>query len=116
MGDTGFFQLLLTPATPLWFGLLMASVYVYRHSPDMLRAFAEWAKARAVIKGDRLDRAHSRLDRLEDREEECQRQLADALRRLAEVEGYMMGQGKARQDAAGIVALERLERKTRDER
>lgn len=110
MGETGFLQLILSPATPLWVFGLAASVYVYRHSPALLIAAGEWIKTRAKIKADRLAEAHARIDRLEDREEECQRHLAETIRRLAEVEGYMMGQGKASQEAARIVAVDRLEK------
>lgn len=64
---------------------------------------ADWTRIRAEV-----TRYVDRLAAVERHDEECQRQLNEALRRLAEVEGYMMGQGKARQDAATIVATERL--------
>jgi hypothetical protein len=64
---------------------------------------AEWKR----IVGE-VQRYSERLQVVEKHDEDCQRQLTDALRRLAELEGFMMGQGKARQDAAAIVAIERL--------
>lgn len=55
-----------------------------------------------------------RCQRLEEAEERCRRELADAQRRLSALEGYEHGQGKARQEAAQIVAIERLESRKQD--
>jgi hypothetical protein len=71
---------------------------------------ADWTRIRGEAKlyADEAHRYSDRLAAVERREDECREQLRDALHRLAQVEGFMMGQGKARQEAANIVAIERL--------
>lgn len=70
---------------------------------DLSRAKAgDWARLRGEIA--RLD---ERCRQIETREEACQHLLTDAVRRIAELEGYNIGQGKARQDAQVILSVER---------
>lgn len=60
--------------------------------------------------GNLIQALEHRVGRLEEAEQECQRRLSGALGEIAELKGYMVGQGMARQEAAGIVAMERQER------
>jgi hypothetical protein len=75
---------------------------------------AEWKRLRDEVErySQQRDEADQRFTQFRDEQllenAECRRQLHEALGRLAQVEGFMMGQGKARQDAAAIVAVERL--------
>lgn len=62
----------------------------------------------------RVSDLEAKCDRLEASEERCRNELADAKGRIAELEGFNMGQGKARQEAAHIVAAERAERLKND--
>lgn len=87
--------------------LLIFFVLVYR-GPLYLERRNERQRDRAAIEGGQYERMDARLQRLEVREEECQRRLTEALHRIGELEGYMAGSGKANQEAAGIVAIERI--------
>jgi hypothetical protein len=91
-----------------WAAVAMLGVALFAAWPRIMERRNERLRDRATIEGDQYARMDARLKRLEVREEECQAKLADALGRLAEVEGFMSGQGMARQDAARIVAVERL--------
>lgn len=92
-------------------GLLMLVffVLVYR-GPLYLDRRNESRRDRASIEAGQYERMDARVQYLEQREAECQEKLTDAVRRIAELEGYMMGAGKANQEAAGIVAIERIGR------
>jgi hypothetical protein len=106
----------LLSAGPLYLVAIAVSAVVLRAGPafmgrwnerlrDLSRAKAgDWARLRQEIK--RLD---ARCALIEGREEKCQQELAGALGRIAALEGYNDGRGKAAQDAAGIVAVERLQ-------
>lgn len=69
---------------------------------------AEWRKLNEAL-SEEIKRLAERCQRLEGAEERCRTDLADALKRLSALEGYELGQGKARQEASQIVAIERLE-------
>lgn len=103
---------------PQWgaFGALLALLGVaLRFLPALVSAFNERRRDRASIEGDQYRRMDERLQRVEASEEECRNDLIDAVGRIAELEGYMMGQGQSRQEAATIVAAERLIDKAKDE-
>ncbi len=103
------------PATPLWVVALAAMVALFKSWPAIMakvneaRRDSEAAKAGdwTRLRGE-IDRLDERCAQIEEREQECQRQLTDALHRIGELEGYNLGVGKANQEAAGIVAAERL--------
>lgn len=81
----------------------IVSAWTQRRQAILAERMADWDR-----RGDEIERLIKRVDQLEHNEQDCQEKLRTALGRLAQVEGFMMGQGKARQDAAGIVAAERL--------
>lgn len=87
----------------LWNGspAMFAQWIEYRKTKEAAKA-ADWTRLRAEI--ERLD---GRCIRLEDAEAKCRDDLASAKERIATLEGYQIGRGRAAQDAAGIVALER---------
>lgn len=69
-----------------------------------------------------IARLDARCERLETAEQGCRAELAEnkaelaaAKARIGELEGFMMGQGKARNDAAAIVASDRLARREEEE-
>lgn len=74
---------------------------------------AQWEKLNGALVAEN-GRLVERCKRLEKAEEQCRNDLADVKERLAVLEGYEFGQGKARQDAANIVAAERLEAGKKD--
>lgn len=88
---------------------------MWNGAPAMFEQWISWRRARAEHKAaewGRLLSENKRIDerciRLETAEERCRAELLDVKGRLAALEGYMAGQGKASQEAAGVVALERL--------
>lgn len=103
-----------------WTGLAIFSLFVVRMwngAPAMFEQWIAWRRARAENKAaewGRLLNENKRIDerciRLEVAEERCREELADVKGRLSSLEGYMAGQGRASQEAAGIVAIERLGR------
>lgn len=109
-----FVQFLLRPATPLWVAALIALIALVRSWPAIMAKVNEARRDSAQIADSLLDRLERRVKVLEDENEECHKSLANAERRLAALEGYNDGQGQARQEAAGIVAVER--QKERDRR
>jgi hypothetical protein len=95
-------------------GLLV--VRVWNGSPAMFAQWIAYRRAKAEERASdwtRLRNDNARLDercqRLEIAEERCREELANVKARVCALEGYELGKGKARQDAAGIVAVERLE-------
>lgn len=102
---------------PLYAVALAVSVVIIRAGPsfmqrwnerlrDLSRAKAgDWSRLRGEIA--RLD---ERCRLIESREEDCRRELAGAVGRIAELEGYNAGQGRAAQEAQLIVSAERLEK------
>lgn len=74
---------------------------------------AEWQKLNGA-QSEEIRRLGERCQRLEGAEERCRTELAEAVKRLSTLEGYEHGQGKARQEAAQIVAIERLESSKKD--
>lgn len=95
-------------AAPLWAFLLFYVVRSVKDWPGVMQRWNERVRDRAEIDGDQYRRMDARMQRLEKAEEKCRYDLADAERRIAELEGYNIGRGKADQEAAAIVAAERL--------
>lgn len=88
--------------------MLVAAFNMHRIVPAVMEQLNRGKVDRASIEGQQYERMDARMRRLEESEEECQRQLLDALRRIAELEGYNLGKGQAAQEAAMIVAAERV--------
>lgn len=108
---------LLTADTAAWtatvfFGLLV--VRLWSSIPQLLDKWLAFRTAKAAEKAADWTRIRDEVIRLSEAEERCRRELADVTRRLAEIEGYELGRGKARQDAANIVALDRLQNDTKE--
>lgn len=104
----GEFVSRILPWTPLYVGMLAVAVAAWRVLPGVMERINERSRDRASIEAAQFERMDARLQRLEASEERCRADLAQAAHRIAELEGYMMGQGQARQEAANIVAVERL--------
>lgn len=127
---------ILSARNGVWTLVVLVMVGLWRGWAGLPAVMAQWIERRRVIAAEKAadwerlraenSRFAERLHVVEERHDECERnlaaerqqrhadvsslrnELADAKGRLREIEGYMMGQGKARQDAAGIVAIERL--------
>lgn len=59
--------------------------------------------------GTLIEALERRVAALEVAEQRCQERLSSALSELGELRGYLTGQGMARQEAAGVVALDRAQ-------
>lgn len=104
----------LLPYGPLWLVAIAMTTVVLRSGPSFLERWNErlrdkdaakagdWSRLRGEIK--RLD---ERCAQIEEREQECQHNLADALQRIGQLEGYNLGIGEAHQTAQRIVSSER---------
>ena len=71
----------------------------------------DWTRLR-----DEIARLDTRCKNLEEAEQRCRSELADKERRLAALEGYEIGRGKADNEAAAIVAKDRAEEAIKKER
>ena len=60
------------------------------------------------IEASQYKRMDERMQKLEASEQECRRELNATKGRVAELEGYMMGRGRADQEAQRIVSIDRL--------
>lgn len=101
--------------------LFLFLVRMWNGAPAMFAQWVAWRRARSEEKAadwTRLRDENKRLDdrciRLEAAEERCRTELNGVKERLSSLEGYMAGQGRASQEAAGIVAIERLKDKPKE--
>jgi hypothetical protein len=60
--------------------------------------------------GNLIGLLEARVGRLEVSEQRCQRDLADAMKRIAQLEGYDVGQGQVRQEVTRLQASERQDK------
>lgn len=135
MADALAIREIFSVESAAWTGvciLALLAARMWNGAPAMLDRWLAFRTARAAEKAADWTRLREEIDRLrqqrrEDQEqserrhneqirenEKCRGDLAAAVRRIAELEGYLMGQGRAAQEAAGIVAIERA--KDRKER
>lgn len=112
--DESVFNKVFSAASAAWAIVLLNAVALFKAWPAIMERLNERKRDRAAIEAGQYERMDARMQRLEKREEECQQRLTEALHRIGEIEGYMMGQGKAHQEAATIVAIERLSDKNGD--
>lgn len=111
----GFFNQ-ITPTTYGVFGLLaVVIVAVVKAWPLLIARLADMRTSDDAISGNQQARLVAEVGRLDKRvqslevsEERCREELADAKQRLAELEGFNIGQGRAWQEAQGIVSAERM--------
>ncbi len=118
MGDLSGLGFLLQPIVPAYLSFLIVAVMAWRTYPLVMARILEGKRDREAAKdGDwrrlraEIDRLDARCSEIEKREQDCQRQLTDALHRIGELEGYNLGVGEARQTAQRIVSEDREERR-----
>lgn len=95
--------------------LFLFAVRMWNGAPAMLQQWIAWRQAKAAEKAADWNRLRDEISRLSEAEKRCRedyaelhRQHMDVIERLKTLEGYHMGQGRASQEAAGVVALDRL--------
>lgn len=103
-----------------WTATALLAVFVVRMwngSPAMFEQWIAYRTAKAAEKAADWNRLRDEIKRLSEAEKQCRgdymllhAQHMEVLSRLTSLEGYMAGQGKASQEAAGIVAIERLKK------
>lgn len=81
---------------------------MWNGAPAMFEQWIAYKRAKAEEKAADWSRLREHCSFLMEAEERCRVELNEVKSRLASLEGYMAGQGKASQEAAGIVAIERL--------
>ncbi len=92
---------------PLWSLVLIYAVRSAKDWPGIMQRWNERIRDRAAIEADQFTRLDARTKRLEEAEEQCRHDLADALKRIAELEGYNLGMGRSAQEAQLIISQER---------
>lgn len=121
MDDVNSLRQIFSVANAAWAVVTIAFLFAVRMwngAPAMFEQWVALRRANAEEKAadwSRLRDENKRLDdrciRLEAAEERCRIELSSVKERLSTLEGYMAGQGRASQEAAGIVAIERLKGK-----
>lgn len=91
------------------FGLLV--LRMWNGAPAMFAQWIAYRRAKAEEKAADWSRLRDHCTFLIEAEERCRVELNEVKGRLASLEGWMAGQGQARQEAAGVVALDRLKDK-----
>lgn len=96
-----------------WIAVALLFLFVIRMwngAPAMFEQWILYKRAKAEEKAADWSRLRDHCSFLMEAEERCRSELNEVKTRLATVEGYMAGTGRAAQEAAGIVAIERLGR------
>lgn len=113
MADALALKQIFSLESAAWVGVALLSLFVVRMwngAPAMFEQWISYKRAKAEEKAADWSRLRDHCSFLMEAEERCRSELNDVKSRLASLEGYMAGQGKASQEAAGVVAIERLNR------
>lgn len=110
MANAGLLQYLL-PYGPLWVVALALSAVILKSGPAFMARWNERLRDKAAEKASDWTRLRGEIDRHTEEIKQLKAENLECHRRLAALEGYNDGRGKAAQDAAGIVALERLQQR-----
>jgi hypothetical protein len=111
MADASVLRQLFSVESAAWTITALVSLFVLRMWNGAPAMFAQWIaykRAKAEEKASDWSRLRDHCNFLIEAEERCRVELNEVKSRLASLEGWMAGQGQARQEAAGIVAAERL--------
>ncbi len=114
MSDGTLLQWITSAAPPMYALALGCAILAVRFWPLWKQRLTEARTAEDAIVGNQwrrfqeeIDRLAARVARLEQDVEDCHRERDEERRGRLEAEAILMGQGKARQEAAEIVARER---------
>ena len=115
MSNDSLVAWLTSPAPPLYALLMGCAVLAVRFWPVWKQRLTEARTADDAIVGnqwkrfqDEIERLAQRVERLERDVEECHRDRDEERARRVQLEAIMIGRGKADQEAAAIIAAERL--------
>lgn len=97
--------------------IFLLVVRMWNGAPALLEQWILYKQTKAAEKLSDWNRLRDEIKRLSDSEQQCRRDFQqlhrdylDLRNELADLRGYLAGQGRASQEAAGIVAIERLGR------
>lgn len=117
MADALAFQQIFSIESAAWTAtavLFLLAVRMWNGAPAMFEQWIAYKRAEAEERAADWSRLRDHCNFLMEAEERCRSELIEVRGRLAALEGYMAGQGRAAQEAAGVVALERLGKKPDD--
>lgn len=109
-----------------WTAVTLLLLFVWRMwngAPAMFAQWIDYRRAKAEERSADWNRFREEIKYLRDAERQCRsdydelyrrshlrdEEIAELRKELGELRGYMAGQGRAAQEAAGIVAIERQE-------
>lgn len=101
-----------TAAMGMFATLALLVVRIYSGIPKFIEQWIAYKRAKAEEKAAEWTRLRDHCNFLMEAEERCQERLRLVESDLAILKGYAEGQGSARQEAAGIVALERAKQRS----
>jgi hypothetical protein len=115
MGEANsFISWLSSGGAAIWLGFFMLLGWMVRTWPVWKQRVTEAKAGADTIAGNQMarlvgeiGRLAQRVESLEASEERCRTDLADAKMRIAELEGYNMGRGEARNEAQRMLSNER---------
>lgn len=99
---------IFSAAAGVWTIACMVAVALFRAWPHILGRFNERKRDSAEEKAGDWDRLRDENKRLHTMLAECERERIEFMRRAVIAESALEGRGRARQEAATIVAIERL--------
>lgn len=120
MVDANALKQIFSLQSAAWTGVALLFLFVVRMwsgAPAMLEQWVALRRARAEERAADWVRLREEITRLSKAEQQCREDYAslhtkhmEVVERLTVLESYHIGQGKAAQEAAGIVAIERLKK------
>lgn len=118
MADVSIWEMLTAIGAAGSAGVLaLLAIRIWSGIPHLMEKWLAFRIARAAEKtadwnrrGDELNRLDARCVKLEQAEQRCRDDLADAKQRIAVLEGYQIGKGQLRQELTIIDATERMEK------
>lgn len=87
---------------------------IFNGAPKWVEQWIAWRRAKTEERAADWKRLREEIERLSESEKQCRRdylelhqQHMEVIQRVNALEGYLAGQGRASQEAAGVIALER---------
>lgn len=121
MADVSAIRQIFSVEGAAWTGtaiLALVAMRVWSGLPQLLDKWLAWRTAKAEERSADWRRLREEIIRLSEAEKRCREDYAalhakhmEVIERLTALEAYHLGQGRASQEAAGIIALERMKDK-----
>lgn len=118
MADAVALKQIFSLESAAWIAVALLFLFIVRMwngAPAILEQWILYKQTKAAEKVSDWNRLRDEIKRLSDSEQQCRsdyqqlhRDYLDLRNEIADLRGYLAGQGRASQEAAGVVALERL--------